>query len=115
MFCNRCGKQIPDNSKYCPECGANVNAQNGQGDETSFGYALLSFFIPVVGLVLFIIWNKEYPKKAKSCLNGIIAGVVMWVVFVCCAFTNATKYTKFVSDTQWAEEIETDVGLRCLR
>jgi uncharacterized membrane protein len=22
MYCRNCGKQIPDNSKFCPECGA---------------------------------------------------------------------------------------------
>ena len=21
MFCIKCGKQIPDDSKFCPECG----------------------------------------------------------------------------------------------
>jgi len=25
MFCNNCGKQIPDNSKYCPYCGTAIN------------------------------------------------------------------------------------------
>lgn len=115
MFCNKCGKQIPGDAKFCPECGANLTAQNGQGDETSFGYALLSFFIPVVGLVLFIVWNKEYPKRAKSCLYGIIAGVIIWVVFVCCAFSGREEYTEFTSGTSWSEQIEADVLLRCLR
>ena len=37
MFCNQCGKQLPDNSPFCQHCGAaqaGVNAQNvpvGQG------------------------------------------------------------------------------------
>jgi TM2 domain-containing membrane protein YozV len=24
MFCSKCGKQIPDDSVFCPECGAKV-------------------------------------------------------------------------------------------
>ncbi len=24
MFCNKCGAQIPDNSKFCPKCGAQI-------------------------------------------------------------------------------------------
>lgn len=115
MFCNKCGKQIPNDAKFCPECGASLNAQNSQGDEASFGYALLSFFIPVVGLVLFIVWNKEYPKRAKSCLYGIIAGVILWVVFVCCAASRYSEYKEFSGGTTWSEQIEADVFLRCLK
>ncbi|WP_161635137.1 zinc-ribbon domain-containing protein [Thomasclavelia saccharogumia] len=37
MFCNKCGKQISNDSKYCPECGVNINGQNDRGDEGSFG------------------------------------------------------------------------------
>lgn len=25
MYCTKCGKQIPDDSRFCPECGANCN------------------------------------------------------------------------------------------
>ncbi|MEG0367356.1 MAG: hypothetical protein RR585_11000 [Coprobacillus sp.] len=38
-------------------------------------------------MVLFLVWNKEYPKKAKSCLYGLIAGVVLYVVLVCCGMS----------------------------
>lgn len=24
MYCRFCGKQIPDNAKFCPECGADL-------------------------------------------------------------------------------------------
>ncbi|NLH02070.1 MAG: zinc-ribbon domain-containing protein [Clostridiales bacterium] len=30
MFCNNCGKQIPDNSEFCPECGATQRAAVNQ-------------------------------------------------------------------------------------
>lgn len=28
MFCKNCGKQIPDDSNYCPECGCALNSTN---------------------------------------------------------------------------------------
>lgn len=111
MFCNKCGKQIPNDSKYCPECGVNISGQNGRGDEGSFGYALLSFFIPIIGLVLFIVWNKEYPKRAKSCLYGIIAGVVIWVIFACCSFSRTNEFTGIMENIP----VETDVFLQWLK
>ena len=31
MFCYKCGNKLPDNSKFCPNCGANQNtADNSQ-------------------------------------------------------------------------------------
>ncbi|MGN1405334.1 MAG: DUF6591 domain-containing protein [Erysipelotrichaceae bacterium] len=28
MYCKKCGKQIPDNSKFCPECGSSLEENN---------------------------------------------------------------------------------------
>ena len=103
MYCYQCGKQVGEDVKFCPYCGAQLNShdqnngngynpinQNYQGsyqkpdDESSFGYALLSFFIPVVGLVLYLVWSKEYPLRAKSCIKGFIANIVFYVLMFCC-------------------------------
>ena len=45
-------------------------------DAPSFLFALISFFTPLVGLVLYIIWRKDFPQKAKSCMNGMICGII---------------------------------------
>lgn len=36
MYCSRCGKEIPDDSMFCPECGQRVksNNHNTNGDNT---------------------------------------------------------------------------------
>ena len=26
MFCNKCGKNIPDDSTFCPNCGASLSS-----------------------------------------------------------------------------------------
>lgn len=104
MYCHQCGKEVGD-AKFCPYCGTqidgtNMNQQGGYqplnhqsynqnvyarpDDESNFAFSILSFFIPIVGLILYLIWNKEYPLKAKSCLHGLIAGVVVYVVAFCC-------------------------------
>ena len=34
MFCTKCGKEIPDDSVFCPSCGAQVNASAPEAPET---------------------------------------------------------------------------------
>jgi len=113
MYCHQCGKEVGE-GKFCPYCGASlttdqtvqgyqpINQQTTDKDESSFGFALLSFFIPVVGFILFLVWNKELPLKAKSCLKGFISGIVFYVFLICCviasffsAFSNYNDYDPY--------------------
>ena len=38
MFCKKCGKEIPDDSAFCPKCGAQVNMEQPSGENSSFDY-----------------------------------------------------------------------------
>ena len=38
MFCKKCGKEIPDDSAFCPKCGAQVNMAHPSGENSSFDY-----------------------------------------------------------------------------
>lgn len=38
MFCQKCGKEIPDDSAFCPWCGAHTNAAQASGAASSFNY-----------------------------------------------------------------------------
>ena len=97
MLCNKCGRQVIDGANFCPFCGADLRYQrnNNSGlsgyinpnDETNFGYTLLSFFMPYIGLVLYIVWLKEFPKRAKSCLNGLIAVIICIIILFCCVYS----------------------------
>lgn len=101
MFCTKCGKEIPDNTTYCPHCGTAQAAANQQQtvqqpqqttvDNGGFGWAALGFCIPIVGLILFLVWNKEKPKTAKSAgmgaLVSVIIGVVMYIITFAIGFS----------------------------
>ena len=88
MYCYQCGKQVEEDVKFCPYCGAQLNShdqnngngynpinQNYQGsyqkpdDESSFGYALLSFFIPVVG------------AKNIHCVLNLVSKALLLILF----------------------------------
>ena len=55
-------------------------------DESSFGYGVLSFLFPLVGLILYLVWHDTTPLKAKSCgigaIIGFITGVVLTIILV---------------------------------
>ncbi len=85
MFCKNCGAEIDDNAVVCPKCGVAVNetpapAPAAANDAPSIGFAILSFFIPLVGLILYIVWRTESPLKAKSCGKGAIIGFCVGIV-----------------------------------
>ena len=46
-------------------------------DAPSPGYMALCFFIPPVGLILFLVWNNQFPLKAKSCGKGALVNVIV--------------------------------------
>jgi len=49
-------------------------------DAPSMGFAVLGFFIPLVGLILWLVWKAETPLKAKSCGKGALVGAIVYVV-----------------------------------
>ena len=80
MYCKNCGQEIDDKAVICPKCGVQVAECKTSTDSSSFGYALLGFFIPIVGLILFLIWKDEYPLRAKSAGKGALISVIVSVV-----------------------------------
>ncbi|MBO5486281.1 MAG: zinc ribbon domain-containing protein, partial [Eubacterium sp.] len=56
MYCQECGMKLPDNAKFCSNCGTEVN-------------------LPVKKL-------KKENKKSKKKLLGIIAGVFVMLAVV---------------------------------
>lgn len=105
-YCSNCGTQLSEGMKFCPNCGKAQsqyqqqpnyyndqpylrNAQTSapsQQDGKSFGFALLGFFVPVVGLILYLVWKDEMPLKAKSAGKGALVSVILVVISVIAVF-----------------------------
>lgn len=94
MFCKNCGKEIDEKAYVCPYCGVKVKdelaeqreqqaARNLEADSGSkAGWGILSFLIPLVGLILFLMWKTERPKTASVCGKCALAAVIVEVVAV---------------------------------
>ncbi len=91
MYCPNCGTQLPDGIRYCGACGAATQPQAeydpvyrntpAKPDQKNFGFALLGFFIPIVGIILYFCWKDETPLKAKSCIKGALVSIILSVIF----------------------------------
>ena len=80
-FCPNCGNTLINGK--CPAC----NYQ----DKNNIGFNILSFFFPLIGLVLYIIWKDEHPVKAKGCgkaaLASVIVNAILTVIILVLYFT----------------------------
>jgi uncharacterized membrane protein (DUF485 family) len=108
MYCKNCGKIVDEDSLYCNNCGTrldNIQNQTISEDKPSFGFAILGFFIPLVGLILFLIYEGKKPKRAKSAGKGALIGfltkialsiilVILYVVFAASLFSNIRNGTE---------------------
>ena len=95
--CNFCGKEIDDYAIFCQYCGfeqsgvnyrsysdgmnqngaQNTNNGYGVNGYRSMGFAVLAFFLPIVGFILCYVWRNTRPGRAMSLFKGAVAGVVV--------------------------------------
>jgi uncharacterized membrane protein (DUF485 family) len=106
MYCKNCGRPVDEGSLYCNNCGTKLDSnQNISEDTSSLGFAILGFFIPLVGLILFLIYEGKKPKRAKSASKGALIGfiteivlsiilVILYVVFAASLFSNLSNGTE---------------------
>ena len=80
VYCKNCGAKISSNAYVCPKCGVLTDNKKTEQDAPSAGFAILGFFFPVIGFILWLIWKDNTPLKASSCGKGALLGVIISVV-----------------------------------
>ena len=123
--CPTCGR-IGNGGSFCPACGAPrpqepaaqgsyaqdsaqqpINPQGApyataQGaayvspDTGSFGWAVLGFFFPIVGLILFLVWKDTRLLSSKKAGIGALVGVIVSVVLTIVGYAAALILTAVV-------------------
>ena len=95
-FCSECGKELNQGEVFCPNCGKRVeqayaSQQNNQysqpqnmntssQDIPSTGLNILSFFFPLVGLILYLVYVDSTPRRAKDIGKWALIGFIVEVV-----------------------------------
>lgn len=74
------------NGQAQPVQSAQVVLQPTAQDNGSFGWAVLGFFFPIVGLILYLVWRTEKPLSARragiGALVSVIVGAVLTVLLI---------------------------------
>ena len=100
MFCSQCGKEIPDDATFCNFCGAPVGTRGESAtegtDEPDTVLNVLSFLIPIVGLILYCVNINKFPKKAKTlgkwALIGFGVSLVIGIIWRAIAVASIVNY-----------------------
>lgn len=93
VFCNGCGKELLPDEQFCNVCGRKrpesalqtgyqqpIYMQTGYPqDVPSTGMNVLSFFFPVVGLILYLVWKDQTPIKARKIGKSALIGFFVWM------------------------------------
>lgn len=97
LFCPGCGKRLSPNEQFCAACGRKrpesaqpveqpQQAQQGyyqqpvySQDIPTSGMNALGFFLPGVGLILYLIWKDQTPMKARSIGKFALIGFIVWM------------------------------------
>src|ERR1043165_7463304 len=70
MYCPKCGKEIPDNSQFCLQCGGNLRRKQSvrglAGVSAAAGVALLIVFVLIVAIVIATYVRNESSKRDED-------------------------------------------------
>ena len=101
-YCTNCGNKVDSNAYVCTRCGVklkdDVTFQTFNGvDKGGFGWGLLGFFVPIVGLILYLVWKDERPKTAKAAGKGALIYLIFYIVIFLLIFI-------FSFGVSWSDE-----------
>ena len=93
-ICPHCGNHCDPRAVICVKCGIQfpemMNGGNNVNDEPSPIVKVLCFFIPLLGLILYLVNMNEKPVSAKAygklSLIGFIIGIVAYIAAIILGF-----------------------------
>lgn len=86
QYCKFCGNRINADAEICNYCGKRLKPSVNISDSGSFGWGVLGFFQPLIGLILYLVWKDEKPNNARIAGKGALISVILNVLFGVVAF-----------------------------
>ena len=88
-YCPRCGNKCDPMAVVCVKCGSpfqNANMMSAQDDTPSLWIKIACFFVPILGLILYLTERDKRPICAKAygkmSLIGLIIRIVLVAIYV---------------------------------
>lgn len=103
-YCPNCQKEVSKETLVCEDCGFEfvpekvVQVTNTRSKIDRFDpvpqilWSIIAFCFPLIGLVLFFLFRKEWPLRAESCKDGIVIGLIIWALVIIFAVFFAIDY-----------------------
>lgn len=106
MFCPKCGSPVYNEAKFCEECGYKLvnDAPEYRHDYSqppvkdysgSFLLWLVGFFIPLVGLILYLCIRNDEPGKASSAGKGALTAFVIHIALIALYFFGVAVFSYY--------------------
>ena len=113
MFCKNCGEYIRENSLYCKRCKSlllfsrrkNLDKElsdeyYSEKDRNSIGADVISFIMPLIGIILFFIYKDTLPRKSRSIAESLILGCIVWAALIVMFNIFQWSNIEFLTDVQ---------------
>jgi uncharacterized membrane protein YvbJ len=90
IYCCKCGAPNLETEQFCENCGTRLHIssdvtvrQNGVNkDVPIFVYNMLSFVLPLVGLLLYFRWKDKMPSRAHSIISWTTFGFSIGLIYL---------------------------------
>lgn len=92
--CPYCNSENLDDATICQTCGSsltnvavspmpsnNISSKPTSSSSSAVGWGFLGFFVPIAGLILFLVWRDDRPEDSKAAGIGALISVIISVVF----------------------------------
>ena len=115
MYCEKCGKENKIGTKFCTNCGNSLNVSFNhvvKEEKCTFVWGILSFFVPIAGLILFIIWKNDRPKASKTAgICALIGAIISFFIGILTITMNAIPQIVDVIDDSKKNAWESNIKL----
>ena len=96
-FCSHCGKQILKDAVVCPHCGCATESKASVTDEPNKGLNIISFLLPIVGAILYLVYHEKEPKKAAALGKWALYGLGFTVI----CYSRRVAQRHYIPFTKW--------------
>lgn len=79
MFCQQCGKEIPDQAAICIHCGVatpNASSLSGKSERNRLAFIILGFFLGTLG-----VHNFYAGYTGRGATQLLITLLLFWLIF----------------------------------